>query len=743
MLGLPAAGVVITGIDVFGNQRMDAESIRIMTGVEAGDNVTSARLNDIARRLHASGYFSDISATISGNRLAVRLTEAPIVNQVTIEGNRKVSTDDLRREIRMAARSPFSEATAGADVQRMLSLYQRTGLYGTRIEPQRINLPNNRVNVVYEITEGTPTFIRQIRFTGNRVFSGRVLRNEIISREQRWWRFMTQFDVYDSDRIQYDQQLLRQFYMRHGFIDFNIRSARGVFNEDRTEFRITFDLFEGPQYRVGDVSINNPFPDIKDSVLKRELRVSRGQIYNIDNVEATISRLRAKVAEFGYAFINVEVIPSRNPETKTVDLTFDIQRSSRIYIQHLNILGNLRTFDSVIEQLIMVRAGDPFSLNEIEMARQRLLRSQYFKAVDMVPSRIPDTNLMNLDVRVEEQPTGELSGGLGWSNINGFMIDAGIAERNFMGRGQTVQLRGSIAQFQRQAIFSFTEPYLFNRQLSAGFDVNYTMFMWGALGGLGFDRDSFTVSGRLGWRLTENWTQSMRVSAMFDQNFDLASEGGWQDATHYTVGTSFRYQNLNTNFAQQTHTGIVSNFGAAYTGFGSTENFMRFSGDVTGLYKFFDDRWQLRTSLNGGFIQMMNNEYMPRMYRYFMGGEDLRGFDIAGVGSRNWMFQLYSLGGMWKINGSTQVNFPIFIPDEYQVRGFLFVDYGVLGPPPKEEFYFQGVANFIDSELRASYGFGIFWNTPMGPMNFSWGFPFRSKHYDLGQTFLLSFATQF
>ncbi|MCL1902580.1 MAG: BamA/TamA family outer membrane protein, partial [Alphaproteobacteria bacterium] len=230
--------------------------------------------------------------------------------------------------------------------------------------------------------------------------------------------------------------------------------------------------------------------------------------------------------------------------------------------------------------------------------------------------------------------------------------------------------------------------------------------------------------------------------------------GGWQQVNLYTLGTQFRYHNLDTDFTQQTHDGIVANFGIAYTGFGSTETFMRYDASVTGLFKFLDNRWQLKSSLDFGLLEPLGDEYISRMYRYFLGGETLRGFNIAGVGSRNWAYRNYALGGLWKVNGTTQVNFPIFIPDEYQVKGFVFLDYGMLGRPPKAEFYYPYAnagcgpmnptcANHIDSDLRASYGFGIYWNTPMGPMNFSWGYPFLKKSYDREQRFLLSFATQF
>ncbi len=311
-----------------------------------------------------------------------------------------------------------------------------------------------------------------------------------------------------------------------------------------------------------------------------------------------------------------------------------------------------------------------------------------------------------------------------------------------MGRGQIVQIKGSIAQYQKQALFSFTEPYMFGRQLSGGFDVSYTMYNYKHLGGFGYDRDSLSIAGRLGWKLTDHWSQTVRLSASFDQNYDLQFSG-WHDATLYTLGTNFRYYNLDTNFQQNTHTGVVGNFGVAYTGFGGTENYMRYSGDITAMVKFLEDRWQLRSSVEFGYLQTLQDDYVSRVYRYFLGGESLRGFDVAGVGSRNWYYRNYSLGGMWKVNGSVQLNFPVFIPDEYQVKGFIFTDWGMLGKPPHEEYVFGGRDNYIDGDLRTSAGVGIYWNTPMGPMNFSWGWPLKMNKYDEERRFLLSFETQF
>lgn len=743
-----ANAATVSRVDVSGNRRMDAESVRILSDVNIGDTVGEARANQIAKKLQESGYFSKINVRMSGNVLKIDVVEAPTVNMVTVEGNDEISTDDLKKEIRLKERAAFDESTIGADVQRMLTIYQRKGFFGTKIEPKRIELDDNRVNVVYEITEGHPTYITDIDFAGNKKFSSRTLRGEILSREHAWWRFMTQFDVFDEDRIQYDQQMLRQFYLRNGYADFAVTDATGVFTPDRQYYSVKFTVDEGAKYKFGKLDIDNPFPDVSTDELRKVIKMSAGDTYNIDLVDETISALRGAVADHGYAFINVEPVPTKNSDAHTIDMTFKIQKTNRIYLNSINILGNVRTFDTVIQQMLPMRAGDPFSLQTIEQGRQNLMRTRYFKDVQMVPTRLADANMMNLDVKVEEQPTGELSGGFGWSNINGFMVDAGITENNFMGRGQIVQLRGSIAQYQKQALFSFTEPYLFGRALSGGFDISYTMYNYSSLGGFGYDRDSLTIAGRMGWKLTDNWSQTVRLSAAFDQNYDLQTVGGWRDSTLYTLATYLKYYNLDTNFQQNTHTGVVANLGLAYTGFGGSETFMRYSADITGMVKFLDDRWQLRSSLDFGYIQPLDGDYVSRVYRYFLGGESLRGFDIAGVGSRNWFYTSYSLGGMWKLNGSTQLNFPVFIPDEYQIKGFVFADYGILGKPPHDEYTYRSVYgatrnNFIDSDLRTSVGFGIYWNTPMGPMNFSWGWPLHMNEYDRERRFLLSFETQF
>lgn len=262
-----ANAATVSRIDVSGNKRMDAESIRILSDVKIGENVGTERANQIAKKLQESGYFSKINVRMSGNVLKINIQEAPTVNMVTVEGNDEISTDDLKKELRMKERVSYDESVIGADVQRMLTLYQRKGFFGTKIEPKKIELEDNRVNVVYEITEGHPTYITDIDFEGNKKFSDRTLRGEILSREHAWWRFMTQFDVFDEDRIKYDEQMLRQFYMRNGYVDVQITDANGTFTPDRQYYSVVFTINEGEKYKFGNLTIDNPFPDVPDEEL--------------------------------------------------------------------------------------------------------------------------------------------------------------------------------------------------------------------------------------------------------------------------------------------------------------------------------------------------------------------------------------------------------------------------------------------------------------------------------------------
>ncbi|MCL2629548.1 MAG: outer membrane protein assembly factor BamA [Alphaproteobacteria bacterium] len=731
----------IRSIEVVGNRRIDSESVMLMIPAKPGDNASPERLNQITKTLQRSGYFEQVSTSVSNGVLRVNISETPVVGRITVEGNDAISTEDLKKEIRLTERAPFSAALIGADTQRILTLYQRQGFFNTRVEPQRINTDDHRVDVVFQITEGHKTRIRSISFEGNRAFSSRTLRGAIISQEHAWWRFMASFDNFDADRIEFDMQQLRQFYMKNGFADVSVSRVYSRLSADRRDYSVRFKIVEGPRYRFGAIDIENPFPDVDMQDLRRAVQFRAGDIYNIEKVEQTTAKLRQVVAERGYAFINVDIEPKKNEDSLTIDLRFNIRPAQRMYLNDIIISGNSRTFDFVINRHLMMRPKDPFSLQSIEQSRQRLMRTGFFKSVDMSPTRIEDTNLMNLNVNVQEQPTGELSGGVGWSNINGFMVDAGITERNFMGRGQIVSIRAQVAQYQDMVSFSFTEPYLFKRALSGGFDVNYVVYDYSKLGSFGYNRDTFGVAGRLGWLLTDNLSQQLRLSATWDTISDLLANR--RDTNLYTASTSLRYSKLDTDFTQNTHTGVIGSLSLAYTGFGGTETFLRTDSSLTGMVNFLENRWQLRSTIEAGFIQPIQDDYISRPYRYFLGGESLRGFDNAGIGSRNWMNRNYAYGGLWKMNGTTQLNFPVFIPDEYQVKGFLFLDYGILGKPPKSDLTFFGQPNLVDESLRASYGFGIYWNTPMGPMNFSWGYPILRKDYDRERRFLLSFETQF
>ncbi len=741
-----ANAVVVNNIKVSGNKRMDEESVRLMMPFKVGDTLKAGDLNESVKRIQETKMFSDVNVSESNGLVSVILKETPIIDKITIEGNDVVGTDELKKEIRSSERESYVESTVGGDIQRLLTVYQRQGYFDVNISPKLIKQPDNKVSIVFEIKEGEPTKIKTIKFTGNKVFSDSELRSVILSKPYAWWRFLSSFDVYDEDRIQYDQQLLRQHYLKSGYLDFKIKNSEGYFSNNRTNYYLNLSLDEGNRYKIGTIEIKNPYPDLELDELKNNLVIEEGDYYNIEKIDKSISKMREITSDKGYAFVNIDAIPDKNNDTRIVNIVFEIKKVPRMYINSVNYVGNVRTFDYVLEQEMRMQDKDAFSLQGVEQSRQRLMRTQFFKSVDMLPSRLEGTNLVNLDVKVSEQPTGELSGGIGWSNLNGFMLEAGITEKNFMGKGQIVSLKGTIAEYQSQAVFSFTEPYLFGRALSGGFDASYTDYRYGSLGSYGYDRQTIALVARLGWNLTEHWNQNLRYTVMFDHNKDTRFDYT-QIARLYTISTGFKYYNLDTDFVQNTHTGLISSFNIGYTGFGGTEEYMKYDFSIIGLLNFFENRWQFKVDANAGYIDALDGDYVSRMYRYFLGGETLRGFELAGVGSRNWYYDNYAYGGLWKLNGSFQLNFPIFIPDEYQMKGFVFSDWGVLGNPPEinRTSTVGGITkdNYWGEELRITWGVGINWKTPMGPMSFSWGFPIKKQDYDKEQIFLLSFETQF
>lgn len=736
--------VRLTGFDVTGQKRMDEKAIIQMMGVKIGDDIVVSDLNRGVSKLYETGFFKDVSADLRGGVVVVKVEENPILNQISFEGNDEVDDDTLRAEVGFEIRQPYSAGKVQAAVDRMLEVYKRNGLFSVEIEPKVIDRGQSRVDLVFEISEKHKTYILDIRIDGNEAFSDSDLKQILLSREKKWWRFFSSFDTYDEDRIEYDKELLRRHYRSNGFIDFEISSFNAGLAPDRKGYFMQMTVHEGARYSFGAISIKNPLLDISEEDLPKDVVFEEGDFYSIAAVEATEDKMTERLNNAGYAFVSVRGIPQKNESSKTVDFVFDISETRKVYINRMEISGNSRTMDYVIDREFRVGEQDAFDLSKVNRSRQRLMQLGYFKTVDIRTQPVmgvPDK--LNLLTAVEEQSTGELSFGLGWSTVNGALINAGITERNFMGRGQIVSLDATFSEKRNRLQFSFTEPYFLGHDLSAGFDIDYTYFLY--KDDYGYDMQSYGGAFRLGWSYSERTRHSMRfeghqqeiVNVSDTAPLDIQDEEG--ENLVLILSNTVSYNKTLVDYVNLTRSGYVLSWTLDVAGFGGNEEFIRPEFSSRFYHNFFENAWQFGVSFETGLVESLaEDNSVGRHYRYYLGGETLRGFDVAGIGARSAYSSSYAYGGLSKYNGTAQLNFPMGLPKEYQVNGFLFYDYGWLGDPG----YLDASILYTDS-MRTSAGFGIKWGSPMGEINVSWGKAISYEPFDDLRPFLLSFNTKF
>lgn len=469
--GAPAP--VIRAINVRGNQRIEADTIASYLVVHAGDQADPQLLDVGLKTLFNTGLFADVSLAMQpDDTLLIEISENPIVNRVLIEGNRRVKDDKITEEVQLAARGVFTRAKAQADVQRIIEVYRRSGRFAATVTPKVTPLDQNRVDVVYEIDEGPKTGVAKVNFIGNKSFSSAELRGAILTRESRWWRFFSNKSTYDPDKLEYERELLRQFYARNGYADFQVVSAVAELTPDRKDFFITFTVDEGEKYRIGEVRVKTSLSKLDENALESFVPIKSGEIYDGERVEKTTESLTFATGSAGYAFVDVQPRLNRNPETKTVDITFDVNEGPRVYVGRINIRGNSTTLDKVIRRELRIAEGDAFNRVLVDRSKTRIRSLDYFKEVEIEekPGSAPDRT--DLDVSVEEKATGAFSVGVGVSSTENFILDFSVEQRNLMGRGQFLRFRVQASSRTRTVDIRFTQPYFLDRNLAAGFSIS-------------------------------------------------------------------------------------------------------------------------------------------------------------------------------------------------------------------------------------------------------------------------------
>ena len=785
-----AAAQTAQSIVVQGNRRVEAETVR--SYFKGGGQLSAVQVDEGLKALIATGLFEDVRISRAGGRLVVTVVEAPVLNRVAFEGNKKAKDDQLAAEVQSKPRGTLSRAMVQSDTQRILEIYQRSGRFDVRVEPKIIELPNNRVDLVFEINEGPKTGIKTINFVGNKHFSGSRLKDVIKTASSNLLSFLQTTDIYDADRLEADRDLLRRFYLKHGFADVRILSAVGEYDPGAKGFIITFTIDEGEQYRVGTVDIRSSVKTLDGQTLRSRLRLSPGQVYNADMVDKTIEGLTVEAAKRGYAFASVQPHADRNFQTKIINLSFTVDEGARVYIERINIHGNTRTRDYVIRREFDIGEGDAYNRALVDRAERRLNNLNYFKKVKVTnePGSAPDRVVLNVDV--EERSTGNFSVGGGYSTAEGFIGEVSVTETNLMGRGQYARAALRYGQYTRGVDLSFAEPYFLGYRVGAGIDLFWKEST--ATDYVSYSVNTVGTNLRLVFPLNEEMSFAPRYS-IFKREIELPqylrncnnlnpdgvntfntatsplpsgitncyadgeasvpAKKELADGATLTsaIGYTLTYNTLDNNKAPTS--GLFAEFKQDLAGVGGDVNYIRSTIDARNYAEVFTDVIGM-LRVQGGHIAAWGGKDL-RMLDHFQNSANIvRGFATAGFGPRDLTCKTAAgqgancdgLGGTMYWGTTAELQTPLyFLPKDVGIKVAGFVDAGSLWDYQGPTSYQNINVNFGDSnsgmKVRASAGVGLLWDSPLGPLRFDFAFPFMKESYDRTQWFRFSGGTSF
>jgi outer membrane protein insertion porin family len=762
MPGPPIAsmgGGTVSDIRVEGTQRIEPETVRSYLQIQAGDPWDADKVNASLKALFATGLFADVRLTRVGNTLVVKVVENPIINRIAFEGNHKLDDKELTAEIQLRPRVVYTRTRVQNDVKRILDLYRRHGRFGATVEPKIIQLSENRVDLVFEVNEGEFTGIRSINFVGNKEFSDSKLRGVIATTESRWYRFLSTSDSYDPDRLTYDRDLLRRFYLTEGYADFRVLSAVAELTPERNGFIITFTLDEGQRYRFGKVGVDIKLKDLPAAAVLPLLTVHSGDWYNAEQVEKSISVLTDTLGDRGYAFVEVKPDITRKRSNHTVDITFDVREGPRVYVERIDIVGNVRTLDKVIRREFQLVEGDAFNTEKMQHSQERIKNLGFFKKVEVTnaPGSAPDKTVVT--VEVEEQSTGELSLGAGFSSSDGPLADVSIHERNFLGRGQDVRISAVVSFRSQQIDLSYTEPYFLDKNIAAGFDIFEIKTSPTAdfFSGIIPPYQQFSYGGalRAGYQITDDLRQTWKYTARSDTIEDIQSDASLfialQQGTHLTssVGQVLLYDRRDDR--NDPTSGYYVSVGNDFAGVGFGVDYVR-SKVTFGYYYPVAPEWVLSFTGEAGDIFGWDGQQVLLQDRFFVGGDNLRGFQDGGIGPRDSVSD-DSLGGQKYYVGSVSLSVPLGLPKELGLSGRVFSDFGTLfhleptqlNLTPTQLATTGGVQPMVEDSpaIRVSTGIGVSWKSPVGPIRLDLAVPIRKEPFDQTQFFRVSFGTKF
>ena len=759
---------VVKDIQVAGNRRVEPETVRSYLQFSAGDAYNPAKVDESIKALFGTGLFSDVKIDRQGASVVVTVIENPVINQVAFEGNSEVDTATLSSEVHLKARSVFTRAKVQSDVQRVLDVYRRQGRFAAAVEPKIIELEQDRVNLVFEITEGGATKVKGINFVGNHAFNDGQLRDIISTTQTGWFDFIKGSSIYDPDRMSLDRELLRQYYLKNGYADVTITAGNADLDPEGNGFLINFAIDEGQPYTFGTVTIDSSIAEIPGDNYSGELLTHPGDVYNSSNIDKTVEKLTLKIAESGFAFARVRPRATPDVANHTISLSYVIDEGPRIYIERINIVGNERTKDYVIRREFRLAEGDAYNPLMVDRAKKRLSGLGLFKNVEVKRRPGSAQDRVVLDVEITEQSTGELSFGAGYSTSEGVIGDVSISERNLMGNGQFLRLKvgGSIDRLQVD--LGFTEPRFLDQNISAGFDLYHKEL--DQTDQSGFKQRKSGGQLRLGFPLAENlWMQahyglsrdeifSVRDNASLaikeacgDPNprrvgANCANEAYWTSL----VGTQITYDAR--NHPKNPTRGFYLELDDEFAGLGGDVQYWRVGAEGRAYYPITEKITLIGRAI-GGHIEGWGGDEVRLLDLYFKGGETVRGFDRSGFGPRDLGSPNQdALGGKTYWSTTAEIRFPLpFIPEDLGLSGAVFADAGSLfeaGAGAKKALAgcktTAGAVCLVDDNvIRSSVGGSLMWNSPVGPLRMDFAHVLSKADSDSEQFFRFGASTKF
>jgi outer membrane protein insertion porin family len=731
-------GPVIKDIIVEGTRRIDPATVHSYMTVKAGDNYSIEEINRSLKKLYATGLFRDVTIDREGPNVVVRVVENPVINRIAFEGNDELDDDALNVEIQLRPRVVFTRTRVQQDVKRILELYRRSGYFAAVVDPKVIQLEQNRVDLVFEINEGEKTGIKQISFIGNKEFSDGQLQDVILTRVSRWYRFLSTADTYDPDRLTFDRELLRRFYLEHGYADFRVISAVAELAPDQSNFFITFTIEEGPRYKFGNIGVESKIKEVNPKALQPHVEAERGDWYSSKRVESDVVKLTNEVGNQGFAFIDVRPIVKRDEKLRLIDITYSVQEGPKVFVERIDIRGNVRTLDSVIRREFRIVEGDAFNDAKLRRSQQRIRNLGYFSKVDVhkKPGSSRDKSIIEVDV--EEQSTGELTLGGGYSTSDGPLGEIALRERNLLGRGQNLGISGRVSARTQNYRLSFTEPWFLDRELSAGGDIFRASRDRSDQSGFNEVRTGGTL--RLGYRISEQWTHSWRYTLELESLTDIRSDASQfirsQEGENLksTLGHTLTYDRRDS--IQNPTEGYVVRLSNDFAGLGGDIRYLKSS--VKGQYYYpFGKQWVGTLKAETSHVFGIGQD-VRALDRFSLGGDSFRGFDSYGISPRD-RSTGDALGGLTRASATAELVFPLGLPEEFGVTGAVFTDIGtVFGTDENNTSLIDDV-----SEPRVTIGLGIGWKSPLGPIRMDFGYPIQKQDFDKTEFFRFSFGTRF